>query len=66
MQGLGLIFGMKALVKVLRKVCLCVLSVVLGFPQSLVEESVVQELGFLLQRYTLPKMMFLSVLRLKW
>ena len=38
---------------------LCVLSVVLGFPQSLVEGSVVQELGFLLQRYTLLKTRFL-------
>ena len=39
----------------------CVLSVVQGFPQSLVEGSVVQGLGFLPQRYTLPKMKFLSL-----
>ena len=37
---------------------LCMLCVVLGFPQSLAGESVVQGLGFLLQRCTLPKMMF--------
>ena len=38
----------------------CVLCV-LGFPQALVEGSVVQGLGFLLQRYTLLKMMFLCL-----
>ena len=42
---------------------LCVLSVVQGFPLSLVEGSVVQELGFLLPRYTLLQTKFLS---LKW
>ena len=41
----------------------CVLSVVQGFPQSLVEGSVVQGLYFLLQRCTRPKTKFLS---LKW
>ena len=44
---------------------LCVLCVVLGLPQSLAE-GLVRGLGFLLQRCTLPKMMFLSFLRLKW
>ena len=39
----------------------CVLSVVLDFPQSLVEGSVVQGLGFLLQRCTLLKTMFLCL-----
>ena len=38
---------------------LCALCVVLGFPQLLAEGSVVQGLGFLLQRCTLPKRMFL-------
>ena len=41
----------------------CVLSVVQGFPQLLVEVLVVQELGFLLQRCTLLKTKFLH---LKW
>ena len=44
---------------------LCVLCVVLGLPQ-LLAEGLVQGLGFLLQRCTLLKMMFLSFLRLKW
>ena len=38
---------------------LCVLCVVLGLPQLSVE-GLVQGLGFLLQRCTLPKMMLLS------
>ena len=38
----------------------CVLSVVQGFPQLLVEVLVVQELGFLLQRCTLLKTRFLG------
>ena len=40
---------------------LCVLSVVLGLPRSLVEGLVVQGSGFLLQRYTLLKMRFLCL-----
>ena len=40
---------------------LCVLCVVLGLPQLSVE-GLVQGLGFLLQRCTLLKMMFLSFL----
>ena len=45
---------------------LCVLCVVLGFPESLAEQLVAQGLCFLLPRCTLLKMMFLSFLRLKW
>ena len=41
------------------------LCFVLGFPQ-LFAEGLVQGFGFLLQRYTLPKTMFLSFLGLKW
>ena len=44
---------------------LCVLCVVLGLPQPFAEE-LVQGLSFLLQRYTLPKMMFLGFLGWKW
>ena len=44
---------------------LCVLCVVLGLPQPFAEE-LVQGLSFLLQRYTLPKTMFLSFLGWKW
>ena len=44
---------------------LCVLCVVLGLPRPLAEE-LVQGLSFLLQRYTLPKMMFLGFLGWKW
>ena len=44
---------------------LCVLCVVLGLPQLSVE-GLVQGLGFLLQRCTLPKMMLLSFLGWKW
>ena len=42
---------------------LCVPSVVQSIPQLVVEELVVQEFGFLLQRYTPQKMRFLC---LKW
>ena len=45
---------------------LCVLCVVLGFPQLLAGGLVVQGLGFLLPRYTLLRTRFLSFLRLKW
>ena len=41
--------------------CLCVLGVVQGFPQSLVEGLVVQGLGSLLQRCTLLKTKFLGL-----
>ena len=41
------------------------LCVFLGLPRPLAEE-LVQGLGFLLQRYTLPKMMFLGFLGWKW
>ena len=44
---------------------LCVLCVVLGLPLPFAEE-LVQGLSFLLQRYTLPKMMFLGFLEWKW
>ena len=44
---------------------LCVLCVVLGLPRLFAEE-LVQGLSFLLQRYTLPKMMFLGFLGWKW
>ena len=44
---------------------LCVLCVVLGLPQPLAGE-LVQGLSFLLQRYTLLKMMFLGFLGWKW
>ena len=44
---------------------LCALCVVLGLPQ-LLAEGLVQELGFLLQRCTLLKTMFLSFLWRKW
>ena len=44
---------------------LCVLCVVLGLPRSFAEE-LVQGLSFLLQRYTLPKTMFLGFLEWKW
>ena len=44
---------------------LCVLCVVLGLP-LLFAEGLVRGLSFLLQRYTLPKMMFLGSLGWKW
>ena len=44
---------------------LCVLCVVLGLPLPFAEE-LVQGLSFLLQRYTLPKTMFLGFLGWKW
>ena len=44
---------------------LCVLSVVLGLPLPFAEK-LVQGLSFLLQRYTLPKIMFLGFLVWKW
>ena len=44
---------------------LCVLCVVLSLPQPSAE-GLVQGLSFLLQRYTLPKMMLLSFLGWKW
>ena len=44
---------------------LCVLCVVLGLPLPYAEE-LVQRLSFLLQRYTLLKMMFPSFLGWKW
>ena len=44
---------------------LCVLCLVLSLPQPLVE-GLVQGLGFLLQRCTLLKTMFLSFLGWKW
>ena len=44
---------------------LCVLCVALGLPLPLAEE-LVQGLSFLLQRCTLPKMMFLGFLGWKW
>ena len=44
---------------------LCVLCVVLSLPLPFAE-GLVQGLSFLLQRYTLPKMMLLSFLGWKW
>ena len=44
---------------------LCVLCVVLGLPRPFAE-GLVQGWSFLLQRCTLPKMMFLSFLGWKW
>ena len=44
---------------------LCVLCVVLGLPRPFAE-GLVQGLSFLLQRYTLPKTMFLGFLEWKW
>ena len=44
---------------------LCVLCVVLGLPLPFAEE-LVQGSSFLLQRYTLPKTMFLGFLEWKW
>ena len=44
---------------------LCALCVVLGLPRPFAEE-LVQGLSFLLQRYTLPKTMFLDFLEWKW
>ena len=44
---------------------LCVLCVVLGLPRPFAEE-LVQGLSFLLQRYILPKTMFLGFLEWKW
>ena len=44
---------------------LCVLCVVLGLPRPFAE-GLVQGLSFLLQRYTLPKTMFLGFLGWKW
>ena len=44
---------------------LCVLCVVLGLPRPFAEE-LVQGLSFLLQRYILPKTMFLGFLGWKW
>ena len=44
---------------------LCVLCVVLGLPLPFAE-GLVQGLSFLLQRYTLPKTMFLGFLGWKW
>ena len=44
---------------------LCVLCVVLDLPRLFAEE-LVQGLSFLLQRYTLPKTMFLGFLEWKW
>ena len=44
---------------------LCALCVVLGLPQ-LLAGGLVQEWGFLLQRCTLPKTMFLGFLGWKW
>ena len=44
---------------------LCVLCVVLGLPLPFAE-GLVQGLSFLLQRYILPKTMFLGFLGWKW
>ena len=44
---------------------LCALCVILGLPQPFAEE-LVQGLSFRLQRYTLPKTMFLGFPEWKW
>ena len=62
LQGEG--FGQSVEKDLLWDPLLLGLCVVLGLPQSLAE-GLVQGLGFLLHRCTLPKMMFLSFLRLK-